>query len=445
MAPPRFRTRLFVTLSLFAVLPAAVLTLLWAGTLSTALPLLSGGDAWERMAASGARVMAAAPSAALPPPLRAALAAHEQELTLSVTEARRYRYLAVRAVPLILIVAAAALLILAIVASRVAGHLARQLSRPLDELVGWTDRIARAAPLPVGPPRRGAPEFEVLRQRMRDMAVDLDVGRARALEAERLRAFRETARQVAHELKNPLTPIRLAVDRLQREAPAALHDTVDVLATESARLETMARSFSQFGRLPEGPPADIDIGEMARYAARATVPPHMPVTVHVDDPVPLVRGHYDALARALSNVLLNACDACVDGGTIDVRVVPSRIGLADAVRIVVRDTGPGIPREQVEHIWEPYVTHKTGGTGLGLAIARQTVEAHGGCVELTSVVGEGTQVSFTLPLVAPPPDRPDSDDGAAYAAPARSDGSRSSAPHDPGGGDPQLTRREGRA
>jgi signal transduction histidine kinase len=410
MAPPRFRTRLFVTLSLFAVVPAAVLTLLWAATLSTALPLLSGSGAWDRIAATGERAIAAARAERLAPQTRTALAAHEQELTLSVTEARRYRYLAVRAVPIVLAVAVTALLILAIVASRVAGHLARQLSRPLDEVVGWTDRIARALPLPEGPPTRGAPEFAVLRDRMRAMAGDLETGRARALEAERLRAFRETARQVAHELKNPLTPIRLAVARLQREAAPPLLDAVDVLATESARLEEMARSFSQFGRLPEGPAADVDLGELARYAAKATVPPAIPVTVDVDPSVPLVRGHYDALARALSNVLLNAVDACagVASATIAVRVArgtvapPTRTdGLRiPAAEIVVRDTGTGMAATQLARAWDPYVTDKPGGTGLGLAIARQTVEAHHGTVSLWSALGEGTEIRFTLPVSA---------------------------------------------
>jgi signal transduction histidine kinase len=417
MAPPRFRTRLFVTLSLFAVVPSAVLTLLWATTLSTALPLLSGSAAWERVAATGERAIAAARSEPLSAAARAALAAHEQELTVSVTDAHRYRYMAVRAVPIVLAVAGGALIVLAVVASRVAGHLARQLSRPLDELVGWTDRIARALPLPAGPPTRGAPEFAVLRNRMRVMAADLDTGRARALEAERLRAFRETARQVAHELKNPLTPIRLAVARLQRDAAPALADTVDVLATESARLEAMAHSFSQFGRLPEGPPADVDLGELARYTAKAAVPSHIPVIVDVDAATPLVRGHYDALARALSNILLNAADACAgrNGATITVRVAPvagvHRDGSAHppqpGAEILVRDSGSGIAPEHLAHVWEPYVTHKAGGTGLGMAIARQTVEAHEGTVELHSVAGQGTEVRFTLPVsgtAAPPAD-----------------------------------------
>ncbi|HWZ58150.1 MAG TPA: HAMP domain-containing sensor histidine kinase [Gemmatimonadaceae bacterium] len=389
-----FRTRLFLILALFAMIPSVALTVVWGGALSTALPLLSGTAPWERVAATGERAVDEVRSAPLTPAQRAAMAAHEQELRASVTEARRYQFLATRAAPLVGAACVVALLVLAIVASRVAGHLSRQLSRPLDELVGWTDRIARALPLPAGPPLRGAPEFEVLRARMRTMAADLEVGRARALEAERLRAFRETARQVAHELKNPLTPIRLAVMRLKREAPPALAETVDVLAVESARLEAMARSFSQFGHLPEGPAADVDIGDLLRYAARSTVPPTVPVSLDVDAALPLVRGHHDALARAVSNVLLNAVDACGQGGMIAVRAEQ----VDGCVRITVRDTGIGIPPARLSAIWEPYVTHKPGGTGLGLAIVRQTVIAHHGAVDASSEPGKGTEIRLTIPI-----------------------------------------------
>jgi signal transduction histidine kinase len=400
MTRARFRTRLFLILSLFAIVPAAALTMMWGGVLSTALPLLSGSAPWERVAVSGERALDALRDAPLTPEQRAAVAAHERELRASVTEARRWQFLATRAAPLVGGVSLVALLIVAVVASRVAGHLSRQLSRPLDELVGWTGRIARQLPLPEGPPLRGAPEFEVLRERMRTMAGDLETGRARALEAERLRAFRETARRVAHELKNPLTPIRLAVTRLRRDPPASpeLAETIEVLAIESARLETMAKSFSQFGHLPEGPPADVDIGELTRYAARSTVPPQIPLSLDIDDRLPLVRGHHDALARAVSNILLNAVDACAAGGAIAVRVLPVNGDGPPAVRIAVRDTGCGIAPDQLARIWEPYVTQKPGGTGLGLAITRQTVLAHHGTVDATSAPGEGTEIALTLPV-----------------------------------------------
>ncbi len=282
--------------------------------------------------------------------------------------------------------------------SRVAGHLTRQLSRPLDELVGWTGRIARGEPVPDHSGIHGAPEFEVLRTRMRTMATQLEAGRAKALETERLRAFRESSRQFAHELKNPLTPIRFALSRLRRDAPAELRDAIDVLTTETERLESMARSFAQFGRLPEGPAADVDVGDLVGYTARSTVPERF--TLSLDVPAgSVVRGNYDALSRALSNVLLNAVDACGEQGAIGVSVRPAIVRDAPALRIAVRDNGSGIPPERLANIWEPYITHKTGGTGLGLAIARQAVEAHGGEVFASSRGGE-TEIGFLLPVNA---------------------------------------------
>jgi signal transduction histidine kinase len=404
-----FRARLFVILSLFAVLPAAALTLVWGSSVSEVLPLVSGSARWESVAATGQRAIAAARRAPLTREERAAVDAHEQELRSSLEQARRFQYLAPRVMRAVALFAIVGLFIVALVGSRVAGHLSRQLSRPLQEIVGWTERIARGEPLPEGPPRRGAPEFELLRRRMRKMARELEVGRTRALEAERLNAFRETARQVAHELKNPLTPIRFAVERLRREAPPELAETVEVLATESRRLETMARSFAQFGRLPEGPESEVDVGELARYTARATVPPEVPVEVAVEDGVPMVRGQHDALARALSNVLINAVEACrtADGGNgtngagppaIAVRVARAQVAGLPAVEIAVRDSGCGIAPEQLERIWEPYVTNKAGGTGLGLAIARQTIAAHSGTVSAASAPGRGTEIRFVLPV-----------------------------------------------
>jgi signal transduction histidine kinase len=288
--------------------------------------------------------------------------------------------------------------LLIVVASRVAGHLSRQLSRPIDELVGWTDRLGRGEELPEGMARKGAPEFAVLRSRMRSVARELRDARAREIDAERLRAFRESARQVAHELKNPLTPIRFAIARLRREAPASVADAVDVLDVESKRLEEMARSFSQFGRLPEGPASEIDVTELVRYTTRASVPPDVEADVRVEGDVPMVRGHHDALARALSNVLINAVEACHGAGRIVVRVGRAQARGREAVEVVVRDTGCGIPPAQLERIWEPYVTNKAGGTGLGLAIARQAVLAHDGSVDAASAVGRGTEIRFVLPV-----------------------------------------------
>lgn len=416
-----FRGRLFTILLAFALIPSIVLTLSGGITSWWALKLVGAQSAWDSVAASGSRALGIARTAPLTSDQRRTLTQFDSTLGANAQLAKQVSYVYRRSAELALVGAIFSFVVLALVASRIAGHLSRNMSRPLQELVGWTERIGRGEPLPEGPPRRGAPEFEVLRQRMRDMSRELELGRARAIEAERAATLRESARQVAHELKNPLTPIRFAVERLRRELPtmsSALVETVEVLDVESRRLEAMARSFSQFGRLPEGPQAAIDVGELVRYTARSTVPTDITLDVDVEDSTPMIHGHHDALARALSNVILNAVDACRSApakhaAQITVRVRPvdgdafpsgngathaNGNGQTKAVEIAVADSGCGIPKEQLNRIWEPYVTSKPGGTGLGLAIARQTVLAHRGRVAAESVPGNGTTIRFVLPV-----------------------------------------------
>jgi signal transduction histidine kinase len=399
----RFRTRLIVVLSLFAIVPAALLTLLWSGTVSSALPLVSGRAAWESVAASGQRAIAAVRTGRLTPAQRALVDEHERELRTSLEQARRYNFLAGRSVRLVAAVAIIALIVFGVAASRVAGHLSRQLSRPIDELVSWTSLIGRGEALPPSQqtPAKGAPEFATLRGRMREMADALDVARRRAAETERLRAYRESARRVAHELKNPLTPIRFAVERLRRQASPEMQETVDVLVTETARLERIARSFSAFGRLPEGPAAEIDVADLVRHSAIASLPPGIELVTKIDEDIPPIFGHNDALSGALSNVVLNAVDACGPEGTITIEARHLRNDGRDSVEIAVSDNGSGIAPSDLASVWEPYVTNKPGGTGLGLAIARQAVLAHDGTVDATSTLGKGTRIRFVLPVKSP--------------------------------------------
>ncbi len=406
MSPVGFRTRLFLILTLFATLPSIVLTLVWAGTFARALPLVSGSSAWERAAATGGRAIAAAQQAPLSASDRAALRAHEIELQESLTQARRFGFIAQRAVPIIAVIAIACTRSpdRRLIARRGSLEPTAQSSR----FTSWSaGRIGLGAwtELPEGPPRKGAPEFAVLRSRMRSVARELRDARAREIEAERLRAFRESARQVAHELKNPLTPIRFAVARLRREAPPSLADAVEVLDAESRRLEEMARSFSQFGRLPEGPAADVDVAELVRYTTRASVPPDVEADVRIEGDVPMIRGSprragARTVERSSERGRRLSCGREAGASRrprIGVTVARERNNGDDGIVISVRDSGCGIAPDKLARIWEPYVTHKPGGTGLGLAIARQAILAHNGTVHATSVVGDGTEIRFTLP------------------------------------------------
>ena len=152
--------------------------------------------------------------------------------------------------------------------------------------------------------------------------------------------------------------------------------------------------------------AEVDLGEMARYASRAIALDDVPVHVEVDPDVPLVAGHYDALARALSNVVLNAVEACRGAGggnggkatgEVAVHVRRTMRDGREMAELCVRDTGSGIAPERLASIWEPYVTSRAGGTGLGLAIVKHLMRLHGGSVCAESRAGGGARIVMKFP------------------------------------------------
>jgi signal transduction histidine kinase len=394
-----FRGRLFLFLLAFALVPSILLVVSWAATTRVAIPMM-GGRAWDSVVASGQRAITGARERPGSAETRKALAEHERRLDEGFTMSRRGEFFMRKSGPLLLGGTIALIAVLGLLAANIAGHLSRALTRPLQEVVEWTDLIAKGEKLPQGPPRKGAPEFQLLRLRMQRMASELRLGRQRAVEAERAAALRESARQVAHELKNPLTPIRFAVARLKRHATREIAEAVEVLELETGRLDAMARSFAQFGKLPEGPRATVDLGELVRYAARATTAPGVDIEVEVADDAPMIEGHYDALSRAVSNVVINAVDACEGQGQVVLSVKRANLEGRNAAEVTVSDTGRGIEPEKLPHVFEPYMTTKPGGTGLGLAIVRQTILAHDGRVEASSVPGAGTLIRMVLPASA---------------------------------------------
>ncbi|HYK82624.1 MAG TPA: HAMP domain-containing sensor histidine kinase [Gemmatimonadales bacterium] len=394
MALP-FRLRIFVILGALTAVPTALAVVGWALAVRTVAPSVGARVALEEVATSARQMLDRMDTTQLAPRERAALRQHLAQLSNSVTLARRAEtYLRYYAAGFAVVVVVFGLLAL-IVAVRLAGHLSRQLSRPIDELVGWTRLIRRRLPLPASPLSRGAPEFEALRQALRELATALDAAREQELEAERLRAFREVARRVAHEIKNPLTSMRIAVDQLERAAGAPdprRATAMEVLSAETDRLERLAREFADFGRLPEGPRSEVDLVELLLDLGKTAVPPSVEVTVRANGAPCKLLGHYEPLRRAFSNLLRNAAEAMGGRGTIDVAVGQAGGG----VSVTITDHGPGIPEELRQRVFEPYFTTKRDGTGLGLALVRQAVEAHRGTITVSDAPGGGTTFSIVL-------------------------------------------------
>lgn len=398
--PPRssFERRLLVALVLFSVVPSVLL--IWGGSylMSETLELHASAATFERLAASGRELLTRA-EASGDHALADAASRHREELSASLLQAGRWDYLnarVLRVIPFVGLVLAALLMWLAVRAAR---GIARGLARPINELVGWAGLIARDEPLPKEAPSEAYSqgEFAALRRAFRAMAGELEVSRARAIEAERARTWVTMARSVAHELKNSLTPLRLAVRSLQgqvEDEPGA-REPLEVITSEAARLDGLARAFSQFGRLPEGPVSDVDVAELLEHLLRTHLPPHIERRLQADPATPHVRGHHDILSRAFSNVLLNAAEALGEqGGRVEVDV--GRDG--EAVRVVVRDTGPGIATEDLPRVWDPDFTTKARGTGLGLALVRQSIQAHGGSVQVSNAAAGGAEITVRVPL-----------------------------------------------
>jgi nitrogen fixation/metabolism regulation signal transduction histidine kinase len=224
------------------------------------------------------------------------------------------------------------------------------------------------------------------------------------LRAERVLAWGEMARQIAHEVKNPLTPIKLSIQHVRRayedrhpHFEQILEKNADAMLAEIDRLASIAQSFSRFGA-PGGPAvalapvsvADVVSEVMALYGGSVS---RVRFEQDVEPGLPRVVSRTPELKEVLVNLLENA--RLADG--MLVRIV-ARCGDADTVRISVIDNGSGIPEEILPRIFEPQFSTRSTGTGLGLAIVQRLVRSWGGSVSVESVVDEGTTVTVTVPV-----------------------------------------------
>jgi signal transduction histidine kinase len=300
------------------------------------------------------------------------------------------------------LVAFLATLAAATVAAAIAGALlAGRVTRPVEALRTAAARVA-AGDLGARVGVRASGEVGELVRAFDAMTEDLARSRERLASAERVAAWREVARRLAHEIKNPLTPIAMSVETL-RDARAAgrpdfgeiFDEGTQAIAEEVRRLKRIVDEFSRFARLPVPEPSPVPAADLAQavLALFPSPPAGVELVREIDDGLPAVRADRDQILQVLLNLVRNALEAMPAGGTL--RLGARRDG--DAVAFSVSDTGPGIPSEDLGRIFEPYFTTKEGGTGLGLAIARRIVEEHGGRLDVESFTGEGATFTLRLP------------------------------------------------
>ncbi|MGH7501647.1 MAG: sensor histidine kinase [Longimicrobiales bacterium] len=378
-------------LVLAAALAAGSSSVAWFGTLG----------AWTEVGASGQTLVTAIEQQAPDSVVAGAAERHRAQLSESLRLANRWTYIGERITSLAPVFVGLLALVLAVVAAWTAKRLARDLARPIAELTEWAPSMARGEALPAAGATESADVKEVraLRSAMRDAAIEIAAGRTRAVEAERTRVWGEMARRVAHEMKNPLTPLRLAARRLTQATAGngAMAEVVAVIEQETDRLDDLARSFALLGRPPDGPATEIDPVEMMTVLLASDVPHGIARSLHAESGVTTILGHYDALLRAFRNLVRNAVEAVapVDRpGVIEVQVRSLPEG---GVEIVVADNGIGIPPHARDVIFEPDRTWKAGGTGLGLAVVQQVVASHDGTVRVRDRSEHGSEFVVVLP------------------------------------------------
>ncbi len=397
-----FQRRILLALLGIGLIPAVIILLIGTGMAQYGISSTGTAGPWTTVGESGqALINAVAEAEVTDSAVLAASRTHQEALSESLRISRVFEVIAQRILTLVPLFALGLALVIGGMAFWVARQLSRGFSRPIQDLVGWTELIGQNEPLPSPGPAdsRGVREFARLRDALRTMADDLERGRREAIQTAKLRSWTDMARKVAHELKNPLAPMRMAATTVSRAEDPSSQEAGTVLLEEIGRLDEMARTFSQFGRMPEGPPSQVDMAELLQLLIQQHQGVGPELSYHAAGKLPLITAHYDALLRSFRNLFLNAIDAAGKGGKVQVRALTE----GSCVVVEIQDSGPGIPPEDLPRIWDPEFSTKSRGTGLGLPMVRQTIQAHEGTVEGRNNPQGGAVFLVELPVEGPSP------------------------------------------
>ena len=282
---------------------------------------------------------------------------------------------------------------------------ARRTARDLDLLVQGSLAASRGD-LDHRVPVRSNDEIGAVASAFNFMMEDLRTSKERLVIAERIAAWQEIARRLAHEIKNPLTPIQMAMDTLRKtwkkQHPSfdeILEESTSTVLQEADRLKRIVAEFSDFARMPKPEFQRIDLNEVIR-SSLSLYQGAAPIEVTLLEGLPRLDADKGQVSQVVLNLVENARDAI--GGRAGGKVaVTTSIGEAgDRAVLVVEDNGPGVPPDLKDKVFAPYFTtkHSKGGTGLGLAIVHRIVSDHGGRIAVTERPGGGARFSIELPL-----------------------------------------------
>src|ERR1700686_5090255 len=289
---------------------------------------------------------------------------------------------------------------------------AARVTRPVVSLAAAARRVA-AGDLGTKVEVESSDELGELAASFNRMTEDLVQQKDRTLQVERVAAWRELARRLAHELKNPLFPLQVTVENLMRAKQKSpemfeevFHEGTATLLAEINNLKTIIGHFSEFSRMPQPRRRPTQVNDVVHSVLRVLHAQlhnnelenndknKIAVRTELADALPEISADPDLLHRALQNLVLNAIDAMPQGGELTIRTAILR----DRIEISVSDTGSGLTQEECGRLFTPYYTTKQHGTGLGLAIVQSVVSDHQGSISVSSKKDHGTTFHVELPL-----------------------------------------------
>ena len=302
-----------------------------------------------------------------------------------------------RHVTLLMFGIAAVVILLVGVMSHLIG---RNLTNPIKDLVQFTRKVA-GGNLNEQYDAKTHDEIGDLTVAFNQMTRDLRNSRNELISAERLATAGKMAASFAHEIRNPLSSMRMLAQMLMRKqdlSEARRKQSMEYILEEIERIDVIVKGFMDFARPAFLDPALHDLNQVLQEVLdlmEANLNHHQILLIKKFAPdLPAIPLDRDKLKQAFMNIVLNAMDAMPEGGTLEILTLQD----SDRVRIDVVDTGAGIPPEDLNRLFEPFFTTKSQGTGLGLANAKRVLEQHGGDIQGKSVVEQGTTISLWLPL-----------------------------------------------
>ncbi|MGB9597168.1 MAG: ATP-binding protein [Candidatus Poribacteria bacterium] len=290
------------------------------------------------------------------------------------------------------------IVVFAVLGVLLATFLAKSVTKPILDLVAGTKEIAKGN-LDYKVESKGKDEIATLIESFNLMAEQLKSSRERLMMTERIAAWRDVARQIAHEIKNLLSPIQLSMYRLKKNLGSERYSEIfeqayTSITNEVENLKNMVTEFSNFAKMPKPRLRPAEINEIVQNAMSLynELPENIEIKSNLADNLPQVMADSDQMRQVLHNLIGNAVDAMPEGGQL---IITTKLE-ADNVVLELEDTGCGMTEEVRQRIFIPYFTTKEKGTGLGMAIVAQIVGEHKGEISVQSTQGVGTKVIIKL-------------------------------------------------